>query len=172
MLAVPAFSRLITPVQAFVVGMMILAMVVWNVSFFILRQANGPEGPLYEYKGTSGPYSIVKNADGVPDIGNLISSITPGSLIGWTTNVCIREGIQGLGVTEIVKTAPGDEEIVSRIETAVPPGRCGPRTIARLMPLDAPPGYYEIRRQMVLTVNGKPRPVVDLPYLHIRVDKP
>lgn len=168
----PAFSRRITPVQTFVVGAMVVAMIVWNVSFFVLRQANGPDGPLYEYWGTTGPYSIVKNAVGGAEIGVLIASTAPGSLIGWQTNVCIRDGVHGLAVTEIVKLSPGDEEIVTRVETAIPPGRCGTRTIARLVPLDAPPGYYEIRRQMVLTVRGRPRPVVELPYLHIRVETP
>jgi hypothetical protein len=169
----PGLSRVITPVQAFVVGAMVLAMIVWNVSFFVLRQANGPEGPLFDYRGTSGPYSIIKNADGTPDVGSLISSIAPGSLIGWQTNVCIRDGVQGLGVTEIVKVSPGDEEIVTReLRRRFLLVDADHETIARLMPIDAPPGYYEIRRQMLLTVNGRLRPIVDLPYLHIRVDKP
>lgn len=158
--------------RLFVVVMVTLIMVAWNASFWVLRWKNSDDGPLYEYQGTSGPFSV-RDEQGALAAGDPISSTKPGSVVGWTTSLCVHPGVEGLGVTEVVKVSPGDDEVVTRIEVPIPKdSRCGPRLIARLMPADAPPGYYEIRRQLVLSVNGRPRPAVDLPTLHIRVEKP
>lgn len=168
------FPRL-TQAQTFVIAAMVVAMVVWNVSFWILQRNNIKDTAiLYDYRGTTGPYEVVKNAAGQYETGEQVSSIKAGGLIAWTTDICLREDVRGLAVTEITRMlAPGDgEEVVSRIEIPIQPGRCGPRTVARLVPFDAPPGYYELRRLMMLTVNRHPLPPIDLPHLHIRVERP
>jgi hypothetical protein len=144
--------------------------VAWNASFFVMSHADSDE-TLYEYQGTSGPFSItMKGEDYVA--GEPISSIKRAGLIGWTTSICIHKGVSGLGVTELVRIAANDEQVINRVEVPISGDgqRCGARTVARLVPVDAPFGYYEVRRQMVLTVNGRPRPPISLQALHIRVE--
>jgi hypothetical protein len=162
----PMFGRHQLAFIAFVT----VIVVAWNASFFVLSRADA-EGPLFDYQGTSGPFAIV--LDGQDYVaGAPISTVKRGGLLGWTTTLCIHKGAEGLGVTELVKLSPNEEEIVNRVETPIAGDglRCGARTIARLVPVDAPIGYYEVRRQLLLSVNGRPKPPVSLQSLHIRVE--
>lgn len=145
-------------------------MVVWNAGYFVLTRGE-TNGSLYEYQGTSGPFSVVPNGKDYV-AGDPIFSVKRGGLVGWTTTLCIHKGVSGLGITELVKVSPEGEEIINRIETPIAGDgqRCGPKTLARLVPSDAPIGYYEIRRQLLLSVAGRPRPPIPLQSLHIRVE--
>lgn len=160
------FGRKQIALYAFVTTIMVL----WNAGYFLLSRNEGG-GSLYEYQGTSGPFSVVANGKDYV-AGDPVFSVHRGGVVGWTTTICIHKGVSGLGITELVKVSPEGEEIVNRIETPIAGdgSRCGPKTIARLVPADAPIGYYEIRRQLLLAVAGKPRPPVPLQSLHIRVD--
>lgn len=151
----------------------LLLMIVWNALFWFMSK--GDSVPLYEYSGTTGPLSITTTGIGTDYVaGGPISSIRPGGVFGWVSDLCIKSGASGLGVTELVRTYPGEEIIVNRVETPIPAAshRCGPRTVSRLVPPDAPEGYYELRRQLLLTENGRPQPPITLPSLHIRVSSP
>lgn len=148
----------------------VLAIVVaWNLGFYFLSRADSI--PVYNYGGTSGPFSITRGEDGNFVAGSLISMIKPGGIFGWKSTVCIRQGIPGLGVTELVKLSPGEEIIINRVETVIPASghRCGEKVVARLVPMDAPTGYYELRRQLLLAVKGRQIAPIPLPSIHIRV---
>jgi hypothetical protein len=160
------FGRQQLSLYAFVTAVVVL----WNASFFLLSR-DDPGASLYDYQGTAGPFSIVASGkDFVVDAP--ISSVRRGGLVGWTTTLCIHKGVSGLGVTELVKVSPNEEEVVNRVETPIAGdgSRCGPKTLSRLVPLDAPFGRYEIRRQLLLSVAGRPRPPIALQSLHIRVE--
>jgi hypothetical protein len=157
--------------QFALIAFVTVIVVAWNASFFVLSKPDS-DGPLYDYQGTSGPLAITLSGQDYA-AGEPIASVKRGGLIGWVTTLCIHQEAAGLGVTELVKLSPGIEEIVNRVETPIPAngGRCGQRTIARLVPMDAPIGYYEVRRQLLLSINGRPRPLIVLQPLHIRVEQ-
>lgn len=148
----------------------LVLMIAWNLIFWFMSQTS--DVPLYEYSGTTGPLTVTTTGVGSDYVaGGPISSIRPGGVFGWVSELCIKSGVPGLGVTEFVRVSPGEEIIINRVETPIPAAlhRCGPRTVARLVPPDAPEGYYELRRQLLLTKNGHPQPPITLPSLHIRV---
>lgn len=147
-----------------------VVVVTWCAGYWLLSRVDNVV--LWTYQGTSGPFAVAVNAAGEYQSMGPISTVQRGGVFGYSTTLCISPGVAGLGVTELLLTKPsGDPEVVNRLETPILPDgtRCGPRIVGRLVPHDAPLGYYELRRQLLLTVGGRPQKPIALPSINIRV---
>lgn len=149
-----------------------VVVVVWCAGYWLISRVDNVV--LWTYQGTSGPFAVALNPSGEYQVTGPISSVQRGGMFGYSTTLCISPGVAGLGVTELILTdSPGSAagEVVNRLETPILPdgSRCGPRIVGRMVPVDAPLGHYELRRQLLLTVGGRPQKPIALPSIYIRV---
>lgn len=125
---------------------------------------------LFTYNGTEGVFSVVPSLEGSPRLGVLISTISPGESIGWRTNMCIKPNVTGLAITKFILT--NEDREISILEVPITSSdACGKRTVIRSFPLDAPKGYYEIQRTLLLHSPGHAPTTANLPPLHIQVSE-
>lgn len=150
----------------------ILAALVYAAAYTLLRTPSATEQDYFDYRGTVGPFAVIASA-GSLTLGDQISTVQRGQQFGWKTDMCFHRKVPALAETELVRV--GDEHEVSRIEMPLTGPddvkRCGVRVVFRAVPIDAKPGYYEVRRQILFQPPNQAPISASLPPLHIEVIK-
>lgn len=148
----------------------VLAAIVYAGAWSLLRTPAATEQDYFDYRGTAGPFAVVATKEGLVT-GNAISTIKRGQQFAWKSNICFHSRIPVLSETELVHLP--DEHEVNRIEVPLllEPEftRCGVRVVFRGVPIDAAPGYYEVRRQLLFQPPNRAPISAVLPPLHIEV---
>lgn len=148
----------------------ILTAIVYGGAYTLLRTPSATEQDYFDYRGTAGPFAVITTKDGFAP-GEPISTIKRGQQFAWKSNICFHHKVPVLSETELVRL-PDDHEI-NRVEIPLlldaDMTRCGVSVVFRSVPIDAAPGYYEVRRQLLFQPPGRAPVSAVLPPLHIEV---
>lgn len=167
----PAFTHTAKPVKTSVLSMLPVVLsdlkrfswlfmfsLTALASFHITRMRFFEPRDYFAYQNTVGPFSYIEGKDGKAESGSPIVSIPPGGTFTWIVSFCLNSGISVKGNFQFVRLKQnGLSEIVvvNRDAHLTPESRrCGPLVNKQLVPEDALPGTYELRRVITMREGG------------------
>ena len=93
----------------------------------------------------------------LPDVGDTIAKLPivnefhPGDTFGWVSTLCVERGVTVRAALRFIHLLPdGSEKEIGNRVVNTPFDRCGPAVGSQLIPANAQPGTYEVRRTIII----------------------